>query len=146
MIGLVLLFSAACGGQAEPTATPMRFSPPPPPAAPTVAADANGTAGNTTVNGGGGTPVFVDMLDNDGRGPFSYSPANFTFSAGEKVTFTLTSEAAFHTFTVEGTPIDVDVDIGVTETVTFTFDEPGSYNLICIPHEALDMVGTITVQ
>ena len=42
--------------------------------------------------------------------------------------------------------IDVVVDSGATETVTFTFDQAGTFQLICIPHERLGMVGTITVR
>ena len=88
----------------------------------------------------------MELLDNDGRGPYSYEPADFGFSVGEKVTFTLTAEAVYHTFTIDGTSVDVDVDVDEVKTVTFTFDEPGTYNLICIPHELNGMVGVITVQ
>jgi plastocyanin len=75
-----------------------------------------------------------------------FSPSEFTFSAGEEVTFVLTSESEFHTFTVDDLGIDVEIDGGETEQLTFTFDQPGEYTLICIPHELQGMTGTITVQ
>ena len=146
ILGLLLLAIAACASEPESVAAPVRYSPPPPPPAPTAAADAAATDSLAAQQAGGGTPVTVGLLDNDGRGPFIYEPADFVFSVGETVTFTLTSEAAYHTFTIEGTPIDVDVDIGETKEVTYTFSEAGTYNLICIPHELLEMVGVITVQ
>ena len=146
ILGLFLLALTACASEAEPMAASLRFSPPPPPPAPTAAVDESATDGQQAQQAGGGTPVTVGLLDNDGRGPFIYEPADFVFSVGETVTFTLTSEAAYHTFTIEGTPIDVDVDIGETKEVTYTFSEAGTYNLICIPHELLEMVGVITVQ
>ena len=62
------------------------------------------------------------------------------------MTFTLTAEAVYHTFTIDGTSVDVDVDVEEVVTVTFTFDEAGTYDLICIPHELNGMLGVITVQ
>ena len=35
---------------------------------------------------------------------------------------------------------------GETETVEFTFDAAGEFALVCLPHQGLGMVGTITVQ
>ena len=40
----------------------------------------------------------------------------------------------------------MEVDAGETEEITFTFSEAGTYELICIPHESLGMVGKIIVQ
>ena len=42
--------------------------------------------------------------------------------------------------------IDVEVEAETTESITFTFDEPGTYDFICLPHESLGMVGQIIVQ
>ncbi len=102
--------------------------------------------GGQTAGTGEGTQITVDLLDNDGRGPYAYEPADFVFSVGETVTFTLTSEAVYHTFTIDGTSVDVDVDVDEVVTVTYTFDEAGTFDLICIPHELNGMVGVITVQ
>ena len=68
------------------------------------------------------------------------------FSVGDCVEFTITAETEFHTFTVDGLPIDLAINKGETVKFAFTFDEPGGFNLVCIPHETLGMVGTITVR
>ena len=90
--------------------------------------------------------MLVELKDDGGPGPFTFAPADFTFNRGDVVNFSLESEAVFHTFTVEGLGIDVPVNFGKVTDFTFTFDKPGTYKLICIPHEALGMVGTITVS
>ncbi|MCH8136252.1 MAG: cupredoxin domain-containing protein [Proteobacteria bacterium] len=105
---------------------------PPAPAAPAAAAAAE--------------DVEVDLKDGGGPGPFVYAPADFTFSVGDVVNFSLVSEGVFHTFTVDDLGIDEAVNVGEVVEFSFTFDKPGTYDLICIPHQALGMVGTITVQ
>ena len=136
----------ACGQPAptEPSkVTIQRASPPIPPPAPTVAPnDTNGDATEVLV----GTPLTIRLNDNGGAGPFSYDPLDLTFSNGEIVNFTLIGEAAFHTFTVSDLDIDVEIEAGETVGLDLVFDVPGTYELICIPHEALGMAGTITVQ
>ena len=149
ILGLLMLAIAACGsepGPPPPMVAFVRTSPPPPPPAPVAAEAPTPTEGGQPTQDGGGTPVTVELVDNDGRGPYSYEPADFSFSVGEKVTFTLTAEAVYHTFTIDGTSVDVDVEVDEVREVTFTFDEPGTYSLICIPHELNGMVGVITVQ
>lgn len=86
------------------------------------------------------------MQDPGGSGAYAFDAADFTFSVGETVTFDLTSEEEFHTFTVTDLSINVAVNAGATQTLEFTFEQAGTYELICIPHQALGMVGTITVQ
>ena len=49
-------------------------------------------------------------------------------------------------FTVDDLGIDVEVEAGETSELVFTFDEPGTYDFICLPHESLGMVGQIIVQ
>ena len=132
LVALGVLMLVACGGE-EPAPKPSppiapiatlapAPTPPPPPA------------------------VVVALNDSGGRGPFAFEPTEFTFDAGELVTLTLISESQFHTFTVDGLGVDVSVKGGETVSVSFTFDEPGTYELICIPHQALGMKGTVTVQ
>ncbi len=136
---------AACGQPAptEPSKmTIYRASPPIPPPAPTVAPDADGGAAQALV----GTPFTVRMIDNGGAGPFAYDPVDMTFGVGEIVNFTFIGEDAFHTFSVPDLEIDVEIEAGDTTGLDFLFDVAGTYELICIPHEALGMIGTITVQ
>lgn len=88
----------------------------------------------------------VRLEDPTGSGEHVFDPADLEFSSGETVTIALTSEREFHTFTVAELDIDIAVNAGETKAFVVTFDEPGSYRLICIPHEALGMTGTITVR
>jgi plastocyanin len=141
----VAIAAVACG-QPAPTGPSMtiikRASPPIPAPAPTK------VSGEDEVTGPAidGTKITINMIDNGGVGPMSYDPADFTFGVGEGVNFTFIAEAAFHTFTVNDLDINVEVNAGEAKGLDFVFEEPGTYALICVPHEALGMVGTITVQ
>ena len=88
----------------------------------------------------------LDIAMNDANAKYVFNPADITVNVGETVTLKLTSENEFHSFTVDDLGIDVEVDAGETEEITFTFSEAGTYELICIPHESLGMVGKIIVQ
>lgn len=145
LVVAVVIAAVACGRPAptEPSVTIIqRASPPIPAPAPTKSPDELGEDKEVIV----GTPVTVNMIDNGGAGPMAYDPTDFTFSVGEGVNFTFIAEAAFHTFTVNDLEINVEVNAGETVGFDFIFEEPGTYALVCIPHEALGMVGTITVQ
>ncbi len=149
---VLMVFAAmaalACGGDEEQAPAAQRPSPPPPPAASAPAPAPLPTAPTGAVPGPGAGPVTeveVKLNDSGGRGPFSFGPADLAFDAGETVNFTFVGESAFHTFTVEELGIDVDVNAGESVSFDFTFEKAGTYELICIPHEALGMVGTITV-
>lgn len=144
MIAVVSIALAACGGSAEPAPAPtQRSSPPAPPPADTPVSAA---ADTPTPPPPGCTPVPVSLQDPGGSGSYMFGPSDFTFSAGECISFALNAETEFHTFTIEGLGIDVSIDAGSPETLTFSFDTPGEYDLICIPHESLGMVGTVTVR
>ena len=93
-----------------------------------------------------GLRVDVNMEDPGKSGEYVYDPAEFTFERGEQVTLVMTSEGEFHTFTVEELGIDVHVDSWKSKALTYTFDKPGTYELVCIPHETLGMTGVITVR
>ena len=138
------LAAVACGAAAaELTPTSQRPSPPPPPRAPTperVEMTATPTRGDEPV-----TEITVNLVDERGQGPYSFDPAEFSFQEGEWVKLTLVGEAEFHTFTVDDLGIDAEVDAGQTLEIEFLMDQPGTFELICIPHELQGMVGTITV-
>lgn len=123
----------ACSSDSEPAPT---AAPPTP--------TAQASAPTTPSQPQDGT--VVNLQDPGRSGSYNFSPSDLTFSVGETVTLTLASETEFHTFTVDDLGIDQDVDAGETVTLTFTFDTPGTFEIICIPHEVLGMVGTITVQ
>ena len=93
-----------------------------------------------------GKRVDVNMEDPGKSGEYVYDPAEFTFARGEEVTLVMASEGEFHTFTVEELEIDVHVDAWKSKALTYTFDRPGTYRLVCIPHETLGMTGVINVR
>ena len=93
-----------------------------------------------------GALVEVKLQDPGVSESYAFDPSELVFSVGDTVTFKLTSEAEFHTFTVDKLGIDVSVIAHEEATLTFTFQETGTFELICIPHETLGMVGTITVR
>ena len=135
---------AACGGDGEdPTPDSGRRSPSPPPAAPQATATPTAVLDEPD-DGDGGTPTTVVNEDVGGSGAYAFNPAELTFSVGETVTFTLTAETEFHTFTVEDLDIDQSLEAGETQKFNFTFDKAGTFSLICLAHP--QMTGTITIQ
>ena len=147
LIGAIFMVFAA-SSDADDEAPPIaanRASPPIPPPSAAAPGENPGTGGPSGPVAGG-TAISVGLDDSGGRGPFVFSTTDFTFKRGETVNFSFTSESQFHSFTVNDLGINVDVDGGETVDFSFTFDTPGTYTLICIPHEVLAMVGTITVE
>ncbi len=90
--------------------------------------------------------VRVTLGNCSGGGSCKFDPADFEFDAGESARFELVADDEFHTFTAADLGIDIEVNAHKTEYLDFTFDRPGEYALICIPHEALGMKGTISVR
>ena len=143
--GLAAVSAAACSGVGvAETAFVQPASPSPVPRAPSEQGDGAGTADGGPVKKG--TEVFVTLADPGGSGEYVYDPADFSFAVGETITFVMEAETEFHTFTVSDLDINVSVQSESTGEATYTFDTAGTYELICIPHQALGMVGTITVE
>ncbi len=77
--------------------------------------------------------------------PYTFEPAEFALKAGQSYVFNILGDAEFHTFTVPKLDLDVYIDVNASLPLEFRVDTPGTFELICVPHEALGMVGTITV-
>ena len=139
---LTSLVLAACGGDAEVDSAPTQ---PPSSAAvsPVVSSEVGGQPDGTQPDG---TSFEITLEDPGGSGSYKINPSELVFGVGQTVTFSLTSETEFHNFVVDDLGIDQSVNAGETVEFTFAFDKPGSFSLICIPHQVLGMVGTITVQ
>lgn len=134
--GLVVLMGLSCGGDAPaptPTATaqpaPQPTQPPTQPSAPPA-----------------GDVVRVENQDIGGSGEYKFVPNEFNFEVGETVTFEMSAETEYHTFTVDDLGIDEEMDAGETITFSYTFDQAGTFELICIPHQAFGMTGVIVVE
>ena len=133
---LALAFAAmACGGggDAEPTARPKTTT-----ARPTAAPSTSLPSKDPNV-------VKVENQDPGGTGEYKFVPKDFTFKVGDTITFQMSGETEFHTFTVDDLGIDEVVDGGETVTFDVTFDKPGQFELICLTHQAFGMTGAITV-
>lgn len=132
----VAVIAAACGGDENGGA-------PAAPPTPTVAAAAPAAA--QPAPSSGGRVVRVENQDKGGSGVYQFVPSELNFEVGDTVTFEITAETEFHTFTVDDLGIDVSLEAGETVTHTYTFDKAGTFKLLCIPHETFGMTGTITV-
>lgn len=148
LAGVLSLTVVACNESPKPGNDPVsRLSPPPPPAAPSMTTTLNAeVSACKTPEEGDDTTVSVSLEDLGGSGEYKFGPSDFTFSVGETVTFELTSETEFHTFTLDDFGIDESVEAGETVSCTVSFDDTGIFPLICIPHELDGMLGTIVIQ
>lgn len=64
--------------------------------------------------------------------------------AGEISVFIENQDSTLHTFTIEELDVHLDIPASKSARITFTA-EPGTYEFICVPHEA-DMKGTLVVE
>jgi plastocyanin len=74
---------------------------------------------------------------------FEFRPDCFMAVAGATIGLENTGEAP-HTFTVEGTDVDVDLDAGDSDDVTIPDVEPDEYRVTCTYHP--QMIGTLTIR
>jgi plastocyanin len=84
--------------------------------------------------------VTVRMEDN------FFDPANITVEPGTTVTWVQSGNNPHTTTSYDGLWDSGMLPGGSGQTFSFTFDEPGTYDYFCIPHENLGMVGTVTVS
>jgi plastocyanin len=108
----------------------------------------------------GSEPGTITMTED-----LRFDPQEITVRAGETVTWTNTSSVP-HTVTAysDSAPPDLyfssgnasseeqardriaDELIQPDETFSFTFEETGSYEYFCIPHEGVEMIGRVIVE
>ena len=87
-----------------------------------------------------GQEVTVRMEDN------FFSPANITVEPGTTVTWVQSGNNPHTTTSYDGLWDSGMIEGGSGGTFSFTFEEPGTYDYFCIPHEDLGMVGSVTVS
>ena len=86
-----------------------------------------------------GREVTVRMEDN------VFAPANITVEPGTTVTWVQSGDNPHTTTSYDGLWDSGMIEGGSEGTFSFTFEEPGTYDYYCIPHEDLGMVGSVTV-
>lgn len=148
----ILVIVAGCSAQDTKIVPSTDLSPPPPSRASEQLVSRVAPAVSVTKSVGNtegeleGTAVDVSLEDPGGSGEYVFDAKDLTFRVGDVIAFTLSAETEFHTFTVDELGIDESVDASEEIRFSFTFDRAGTYKLVCIPHESLGMIGTITVQ
>ncbi len=91
-----------------------------------------------------GEEVTVGMDDNGGEENF-FDPAEITVEPGTTVTWVQRGENPHTTTSYDGLWDSGMIEGGTDGTFSYTFEEPGTYEYFCEPHEELGMVGTVTV-
>lgn len=122
-LAAVLLLGAACGGDDGDDGD-------------TDGGDATGETAATGATGGDGGETTLQATN------FAFSPATLDVAAGDEITIENASTDTPHTFTVDGTDLDVELSPGDTATETIDLD-PGDYEFACRFHA--QMTGTLTV-
>ena len=93
--------------------------------------------GGGEMDGGGGSAAVTVQVNN-----FLFAPSNIEVAAGSEIEVKNGNANTPHTFTVEGTDIDLELSPMDSEDVTIELD-PGSYDVICRFHG--QMTATLTV-
>jgi plastocyanin len=86
-----------------------------------------------------GQEVTVRMEDN------FFDPANITVEPGTTVTWVQSGNNPHTTTSYDRLWDSGMIEGGSGGTFSFTFEEPGTYDYFCIPHESLGMIGSVTV-
>jgi plastocyanin len=97
---------------------------------------AGGAVGGGEDEGGGETAATVQVNN------FLFAPSDIEVAAGSEIQVKNGNPNTPHTFTVEGTDIDLELSAMDSEDVTIDLD-PGSYDVICRFHG--QMTATLTV-
>ena len=87
-----------------------------------------------------GEEVTVGMEDN------FFDEANITVEPGTTVTWVQRGQYGHTTTSYDGLWDSGLIEGGTDGTYSFTFEEPGTYEYFCRPHEEVGMVGTVTVS
>jgi plastocyanin len=98
-----------------------------------------GTGGNDTggdTGAGGGTAAGLQANN------FSFDPTELDVAAGSELEVRNGNASTPHTFTVDGTDVDVELAPLASESVTIDLD-PGKYDFACRFHP--QMTGTLAV-
>jgi plastocyanin len=74
---------------------------------------------------------------------FAFRPNCLSADAGATITLENTGDAP-HTFTVEGTDVDVEVDPGSSAEASLSGAEPGTYAVTCTLHPQMEATLTVT--
>jgi plastocyanin len=97
-----------------------------------------GPGGGGDDGGGGGSDVDADVIADN----FAFSPTEIEAPAGSELSVGNANATTPHTFTIDGTDVDVELEPMAVEDVTLDL-EPGTYDFHCRFHAS--MTGTLTI-
>ena len=137
VVGLV---AGACGGNGddEPTATPR------PAATNTPTAEATQPPATQPPDGGTTTGEVVNITLTEN--PYTFQPDGVDLKVGTTYALTFNAPNELHTFTVDDLNLDINISAGEAVVFEFTPTQAGTFDLICLPHEVLGMVGEVRVS
>ncbi|MGN6391275.1 MAG: plastocyanin/azurin family copper-binding protein [Gemmatimonadales bacterium] len=118
----------------------------------TATASLSGASGSpveftATATGPGPAGTVVEVRSPDGNGGYRFDPADITVTAGTTVTWDWAPGAAGHNVVPDdgSTPAASGDLASAPHQYQFTFTTPGTYHYHCQAHQAVGMVGTVTV-
>lgn len=138
---MLLLVAASCGGDGDNDPTDDGAT------AATGATAETGSTGDDTGRYGGGGDGGGGEDEGGGASTvqannFAFDPAELEIAPGENLTLKNGNANTPHTFTIDGTDVDVELAPLAEEDATIDL-EPGTYDFFCRLHP--DMQGTLTV-
>ena len=74
-----------------------------------------------------------------------FVPATITARSGETTVFVTNQDNVLHTLTIDELGVDLQIPAKSEAKVTFNA-EPGTYEIVCVPHEGMGMTGTLEVE
>jgi plastocyanin len=156
----LLALTAACGGGAEEQAPATTENAPAASGTPTVEMPASNTVtptpGATATPDAGGQVHEVKMVSTQGGASGEFQPKTLNVKKGDVVRWTMADGVVMHnvSFTQADSnpagftaPADSPFLTQQGQTYELKIDfAPGTYNYVCVPHEMMGMVGSITVS
>jgi plastocyanin len=136
-LAALLLLGAACGSD-DGAGGPYGGGGASPTSGGGAAGGGGGDGGGGEDDGGGGSAAVTVQVNN-----FLFAPSNIEVAAGSEIEVKNGNANTPHTFTVEGTDIDLELSPMDSEDVTIDLD-PGSYDVICRFHGQMSATLTVT--
>ena len=88
--------------------------------------------------------VTVDV--GAGSDGYLFEPAAIRVSTGTTVVWEWTGEGGAHDVTAEDGTFESELTSDAGATFEHTFDEAGTYEYVCTPHESMGMKGAVVVE
>ena len=156
----LLALTAACGGGDEQAAPATTENAPAASGTPTVEMPAEtapaATTGAPVTPDAGGQVHEVSMVTTQGGASGEFQPKTLNVKKGDVIRWTMADGVVMHnvSFTSAdanpaGVTLPADSPFLTQQGQTFEYKvdlAPGTYNYVCVPHEMMGMVGSITVS